>query len=476
MALRIAVLFTLILWASLGLNCSGTPSTTDEGLGTEVTSSQEPAAESQDGGSSSEGTGTVTNPTYHGHIKALMEKHCNSCHKTGGMGPFPLDSLERLSTMKSAVLSAVVDKRMPPWQADNSCNDYSNDFSMPQHEIDLLSRWVKNGAPAGEPSEYKPPKNPHQLALPRVDLRVKMKEPYTPPSKRVDDYRCFLIDWPLKETQFVTGFRVQPGNAETVHHLIVYMADAKDAAAYLAEDAKSPGVGYNCYGGPGGGGYPGLLGAWAPGTPATVYPKGTGLRVEPGAKLVLQVHYNVTKKPVLPDQSVIELMLEKKVKQQAMIAPFVNPVWMMNKKTMKLPKGQSNILFEFGADLTTLTGGGTVTVYGAAMHMHMLGKTGNMKVQRKDGKEECLLQIPRWDFDWQSTFLLRKPIVLNEGDKIHMQCNFDNSAKGQPTVDGKKLKPTDVFWGGGSTDEMCMSFLYITCNDADGKANNCFDF
>ncbi|TNE47474.1 MAG: hypothetical protein EP343_20095 [Deltaproteobacteria bacterium] len=473
---RMVLFLALFVWASLGLNCSGTTTPSDGDSSSEVTSSQESPGSTQDGGSPSEGISVVSNPTYHGHIKALMEKHCNSCHKTGGMGPFPLDSLERLMPMKSAVLSAVTDKRMPPWQADNTCNDYSNDFSMPQHEIDLLSRWVKNGAPVGDPSEYQPPKDKPALQLPRVDLRVKMKEAYTPPENRVDDYRCFLIDWPLKETQFVTGFRVQPGNTETVHHLIVYMADAKDAAAYLQEDANSPGIGYNCYGGPGGGGYPGLLGAWAPGTPATVYPKGTGLRVEPGAKLVLQIHYNVTRKPVKPDLSVIELMLEKKVKQQAMIAPFVDPIWMINKKTMKLPKGQSNIPYEFSADLTTLTGGGTVTVYGAAMHMHMLGKTGTMRIQRKDGEEQCLLRIPRWDFNWQSTFLLQKPIVLNEGDKIFMQCMFDNSAQAQPTVEGKKQKPSDVFWGGGSTDEMCLSFLYITCNDADGKANNCFDF
>lgn len=473
---RLGLVFLLLLGFGSWFACGSQP-TTSQGSESIANSSQEPHIQSADASVVTEqDLPTVTNPTYFGHIKSIVEKNCVVCHQAGGLGPFSLTEYDQLLTFKSVVRSSVLSRRMPPWQADPQCNQYTNDFSMPQRDIDMLVRWLDGDQAKGEASGYQPPPPNTALALPRVDLRLKMQEPYTPSSSRVDVYRCFVIDWPVKDTRFVTGFRVQPGNAETVHHLIVYLSGPKDAQIYLNEDAKDPGNGYSCYGGPGGSAYPGLLGAWAPGTPATTYPKGTGLRVEAGSKLILQIHYNLFKKTVTPDQSVVELMLEDKVDQEAMIAPFVNPIWMLNKQTMKLPQGESQIRHQFDADLTTLTGGGTITVYGAALHMHSLAKTGTLKAKYKDGKEQCMLHIPRWDFNWQSSFLFKAPIILKEGDKIWMECLFDNSADNQPVVDGKRQKPQDVFWGAASTDEMCLGFLYITCRDGDGKPGFCFDF
>lgn len=483
---RICVVFLWSFCIAAWFGCSSPPTTSQEISSENTTSStQEPHSSPTDGGVGSSADADVgsestpspvTHPTYFGHIKAIVEQNCTVCHQYGGLGPFSLTEFDQLLTFKSVVKSSVLARRMPPWQADPNCNQYSNDFSMPQRDIDLLVKWLDGDTAKGEPSSYQRPAPNTSLALPRTDLKLKMKEPYTPSSSRVDVYRCFVIDWPEQQTRFVTGFRVQPGNPETVHHLIVYLAGPKDAAIYVNEDAKDKENGYDCYGGPGGDKYPGLLGAWAPGTPATTYPKGTGLRVEPGSKLILQVHYNILKKAVAPDQSVVELMVEDKVDQEAMIAPFVNPVWLINRQTMKLPQGESQIRLHFDADLTTLTGGGTITVYGAALHMHALGKTGTLKAKFKDGKEQCMLHIPRWDFNWQSSFLLKQPITVKEGDKIWMECLFDNSADNQPMVDGIRQKPRDVFWGAASSDEMCLGFLYITCKDGDGKPGFCFDF
>lgn len=468
--LVLCVVLASLLWAA----CSGT-----ETLSPNETFSSEQTADASAAAPGPERPGSLQSvkaPTYYGHVKSLFEQHCNSCHKPGGLGPFSLMKFEQLLSFKGALRSSIVERRMPPWQAAEGCNEYSNDFSMSQDKVELLKRWFEQGMRKGNESDYQAPQAKASLELPRVDLEIKMPEPYTPPANKLDDYRCFVMDWPHKDLRFVTGFRVKPGNTETVHHLIIYLAGKKDAATYEAVDQKDPGPGYRCFGGPEGDAYPSLLGAWAPGTPATLYPKGTGLQVEPGSKLILQIHYNVTRKPVKPDQSVIELMVEKKVKQRAMISPFVDPVWLINKRTMHLPKGQSDVRFHYKTDLTNLTGGGTITLYGAAMHMHNLGKSGSMSVTKKDGTKKCLLNIPRWDFNWQSTFLLKKPVVLKRGDTMRMECRWDNSAQNQPVVNGVRRKPQDVYWGSGSYDEMCLSFLYITCKDPDGDPSDCFEF
>ncbi len=114
------VLFlALFVWASLGLNCSGTNTPSEGGSGNEVASSQESPGSTKDGGSPPEGISVVSNPTYHGHIKALMEKHCNSCHKTGGMGPFPLDSLERLMLMERRTTASTSHHRLDQQVKEN---------------------------------------------------------------------------------------------------------------------------------------------------------------------------------------------------------------------------------------------------------------------------------------------------------------------------------------------------------------------
>src|SRR5439155_15290894 len=128
--------------------------------------------------------------------------------------------------------------------------------------------------------------------LTRVDLHLEMPVEYTQ-AQNPDEYRCFLIDWPSTTNQYVTGFRANPGNSSVVHHAIAFLIQPEDVATYQQLDAADLAPGYTCFGGPGG---PvedaSWVGAWAPGTPGTMYPADTGLLVRPGSKIALQVHYN----------------------------------------------------------------------------------------------------------------------------------------------------------------------------------------
>ena len=52
--------------------------------------------------------------------------------------------------------------------------------------------------------------------------------------------------------------------------------------------------------------------------------------------------------------------------------------------------------------------------------------------------------------------------MLNVGDKLGIECHWDNSASNQRVVDGKKLDPVDLHWGDGTGDEMCLGIFYMT--------------
>lgn len=423
-------------------------------------------------------------PTYYNAIKALFETRCLACHKSDGIGPMPLTEYDQIFALRPLIKQQVKDKIMPPWPADNTCKDYHNNFDLSEAERKTILDWIDQGAKKGDPKDYKAPPPPKVVGLDRVDLNLKMKKAFTP-KKRPDDYRCFVLDWPAKTDKYIVGFQVKPGNPKLVHHIITYLAKPKEASRYTRKDPN--GGGYRCTGTAGGPAALRWLGVWAPGLPGSVYPKDTGIKVEPGSKIIIQIHYNVLTANPSPDQTAIEYKLEDKVKREALLFPWTNPKWLgadlailPGQKNMPIPAGQDNVTHSFAYDpfvFLSLTGSSkisSITIHSAMLHMHWLGKSGKLFL-KQSGKDNCLVNIPRWDFNWQMDFQLKKPITIQAGAQVGISCTWNNTAANQPTVEGVKLKPKNVTWGEGTQDEMCLGIFYITCNTADGDPTECPD-
>jgi len=280
--------------------------------------------------------------------------------------------------------------------------------------------------------------------LARVDLVIQPEEPFLP-QQSPDDYRCFAVDWPETEETFVTGYQVVPDAESIVHHVIAYILPGEyreDLEALEAEDGRP---GYTCYGGPG----PinledaAWLGGWAPGGIDRQLPAGTGIRVAPDSIIVLQMHYNIPSDNTLADQTRIDVMVSQDEQTEAWIQPFANPFWLYGDR-MEIPANSTNHKETFSF---TFQGGGTI--YSANLHMHTLGKSGRFTLQRADGSEQCLLHVPAYDFDWQRSYRFKEPVVIGPGDRLKLECVFDN-----PTDE-------DVHWGDGTEDEMCLTTMYM---------------
>jgi len=115
-----------------------------------------------------------------------------------------------------------------------------------------------NAAPAASGShnahtgESSAPPQPLRAGERFVDL--KMAEAYTPAPPEgggTDEYRCQVIDPGLTKAAFLTGTQVTPENITLAHHAIVYAVPPGGAAAVRAQDAKTPGLGWQCFGGTG---------------------------------------------------------------------------------------------------------------------------------------------------------------------------------------------------------------------------------
>jgi hypothetical protein len=244
-----------------------------------------------------------------------------------------------------------------------------------------------------------------------------------------------------------------------VHHIIAFLASPTEVAAFQELDAADPGPGYACYGGPGRG-RQAWLGSWVPGSSGVDYPAGTGIQVLPGSKVVLQVHYNLSSANAAPDQSSFSVSLASTVQKVAIVQPWANPAW-VQEGGMPIPAGQQDVRYRFAFDLvpmlSRLTNGvfrdnAPITVYSSALHMHTLGTRARMEIVRRSGSTECMLDIPRWDFHWQGNYQLAQPKELQAGDRLAVECHWDNSQPGA----------TNVTWGESTRDEMCLGVFYMT--------------
>jgi hypothetical protein len=387
--------------------------------------------------------------TYHSAIKAIIDDKCVSCHHAGGIGPLSFETFADVQKYSASIRDALESGSMPPWPAADDCNDYANDRSLDDASKTAVLDWIARGTPEGEPGTG--PEGQANDGLSRVDRTLTMTVDYTP-NATPDDYRCFLLDWNEPELTYVTGFRAAPGNQQTVHHVIAYLIPPNQVGKYNDLDADDEGPGYTCFGGPGGGldQDTKFIGSWAPGSAGGDLPAGTGIPVQPGSKIALQVHYNAAHGSG-PDRSGIELKLDSTVEKEGNWQFFTNVSWVLG-SGMDIEPMTSDVTHSYKMDPTPfVSGGDPITIHAVGLHMHTLGQTATLSVERAaQAGEVCLLDIPQWDFNWQGSYDLTDPFVLSPGDQLAISCTWDN-----PT-------PNHVSWGEGTGDEMCLGLIYYT--------------
>lgn len=397
---------------------------------------------------------------YYRDVKPILDTNCVSCHQPGAIAPFSLTTYKEAARFHRAMAKAVRDRVMPPWSAAPGCTEYKYDRSLSTEAIETLQEWSLAGAPEGTPSQFTPaPAADLEKGLTRVDHKLTMQERYTPQADSDGDYRCFLMEWPGSSTQFITGFQARPDQFKEVHHMTAYLATPEMAADYRALDAKDPGPGYQCFGGSGGKAM--RLESWAPGRAGGDFPLGTGIQVRPGSLVALQVHYAThgIGKPT-PDQSAIEVKVDDSVEKEAVALYFDNKKWIAQPTTMLIPAGNPAVTHSYISDFSEyvrersgniFTATEPLKIHYVGFHMHKLGVRGKLWIERQSSEQECALEIPRWDFDWQFYYHFKDAKIIMPGDKFGIECEWDNSQGDH-----------DVVWGDKTTDEMCVGIVYVS--------------
>ncbi|MCA2213077.1 monooxygenase [Jidongwangia harbinensis] len=346
------------------------------------------------------------------------------------------------------------------------------------------------------------PQQPLRAGERFVDLKVpEAYAPAPPEGGGSDEYRCQIIDPGLTKTQFLTGTLFTPSNVAIAHHANVYAVPAKGAAAAREHDAKTPGVGWQCFGGTGVPGYEWeqetatWVNSWFPGGPEDLFDQDVGHKVGPGSLLILQTHYNLLAldgKPAEPDRSAVRLRLKDGTPKTRALE-----TWTLDAPT-ELPctadesgplcdraASIADVTKRFGEDVGTMadrqveecTPGGKpkpgntqtcdeeveepATLYGGYSHMHYLGRSIKLELNPGTPKARVLLDVPKFDFDAQRLIKLPSPVDIGPGDTLRATCTHDAGLRKQlPQL--KKLPPRYVVWGDGTSDEMCTNIIFVS--------------
>jgi hypothetical protein len=387
---------------------------------------------SSGGGSGSMGGGSGTGPTWYKDVLPITQVHCIACHTTGGIAPFSLETYASALPNAGAMSADVTSKKMPPWMPADGCGDFRDSRRLPQADIDTIVAWNAAGAPAGNPADAPPPPDAGPGFV--ADATLTPPGAYTPDSSLSDDYRCFIVDPALAADQDVVGYNIEPGQRALVHHVLLYTGPKADA---LTKDAQDATQGWQCFGGPGIGNPPGLLGGWAPGGGAVNYPSGTGIRLKAGDVIAMQVHYNTLAAPVAPDLTTVQLKYAAvgSVTEAALI-PTLDKNFSIPPMAVNYTPPNYPVTFPTA----------TAKLWGVLPHMHTKGVRITMQYDT-----QCLVDIPQWDFHWQQGYYYNQPVQLAPSvNALKLSCTWTN--------------PTNVAvtWGETTSDEMCLGYVYVT--------------
>jgi hypothetical protein len=417
--------------------------------------------------------------TWWRDVEPIVRDKCVICHSPDNIAPFSLETHAQFVGAAPFAAVAIEAGIMPPWLADPSCREYTHPLALSPEQKQTLLSYIAGDMREGDPADA--PKDVVDLRRELVpDVLVDMPTAYMP-TQFPDDYRCFTMAWPEEYTEdmFVTGLEVYPGQRTMVHHVVVFAAAPELAHTYLDLDAADPEPGYECFGDPEAGveAPPARwLGGWAPGMQPFFAPEGAGQRVRPGSTLIMQVHYNTSADQAREDRSSVALELSAAVERPAVLTPVTNPAWRAGDGSMLIPAGEARVTHEVAAghDHTSIApikeelGLGPddpLQIWSAIAHMHLFGNNALLQLRsigEGEGDEECLLDIPRWDFNWQMNFGFATPAVFDVDQELLVRCTWDNSAENQPIINGEPAVPMDRNWGDGSLDEMCIGVFYLT--------------
>ena len=389
-------------------------------------------------------TAASTNVTYYARIARLMQTNCVECHHTGGIAPFPLDTLESVRAHAAAIHQSVERRAMPPWSAAPPAPGHqtlwANDRTLPAGDRTDLLAWTHGSKPVGNVADAPLPRSfASGWKIGKPDAIFELSRAVAVKAEGVMSYVNIEVPTNFTEDKWVTGLEIHPTDRGVVHHVLVFVIN-KDASGRVSRSQTE--------------GLDGFLAAYVPGTNSFIYPNGFAKNIPAGAILRFQLHYTPNG-TATTDQTRLGLKFashapEHEVRVAGLANVFLN-----------IPPGdahhgeKADIPVPFDAKILAFM-----------PHMHVRGSACRYEVVAPDGTRQTLLDVPRYDFNWQHCYRYADPVKVTKGSRIEFTGWYDNSTGNPANPDPNK----NVRWGPQTTEEMLLGYVeYYVDGPSDGQ-------
>jgi hypothetical protein len=399
------------------------------------------------------GTAAAATPTFYKDVAPILNAHCAQCHRPGQVAPMSLITYEQARPWAAAIKEAVLMGKMPPWPAVGPVGHFSNDWRLTPEQIAILRQWAEGHAPKGDPKEAAPAAHEFsdgwEKGTPDVVLSLPHEQKLA--GNGSDLWKWILFDKTFDEDTWIRGLEIRPGNRKVVHHANVFIITPNGKADWskFPEDLEL--AGDNAAGKVGGFNsvkfHVGL-----PGRFSFTSEPGAAVRIRKGSRMRINIHYAPAKTPETDLTQVGLYYASGRIEHEwrdlhCKIYDF------------RIPANSPSHEVRGAKEVTA-----PITVYQVGAHMHLRGKAYRIEAKLPDGQEIELVNIPKWDFEWQLMYNLAKPLKLPKGTLITYLATYDNSS-GNPLVMKYDTPNRDVTNGERTVDEMMGGYVMHTVDD-----------
>ena len=393
-------------------------------------------------------------PTFNKDVLPILQDRCQGCHRPREAAPMSFLTYKETRPWAAAIREAVTSRKMPPWHADPAHGTFRNERRLTAAQIEILSQWARTGAKEGDPKDAPAPRQfASGWTIGKPDLVLDMGADYKVPAAGTVEYTYFVVPTGFSEDRWIEKVELRPGARTVVHHAVLFsrppgskfMKDAKSGTAFVPEPEKEtnqeaepkPGEFFALSGSHE------VLSIYVPGGDAYQVRVGQARLVKAGSDLIFQMHYTARGKEEI-DRTQVGIVFAKQLPKERVINTGI-----LN-TGIKIPPGDASHRETARVRVQT-----DVKLESMFPHMHLRGKAFEITAKLPGGETQTLLRIPRYDFNWQTSYYLTEPIVLPQGTELTAVAWYDNSPNNPYNPDSTK----EVHWGDQSWEEMLIGFV-----------------
>ena len=393
-------------------------------------------------------------PTYSKDVAPIFREKCEACHRPGYIAPMSLQNYTESRPWARSIKNRVETRQMPPWHIDPAVGiqDFQNDRSLSQVEIDTIVRWVDGGAPQGNQADLPPAAvfadddvwNYAERFGGPPDLIVR-STPHTMPALSQDHWWKPKVPTGLTEDRWVRAIEIRPSTVEgrrITHHALAMLEQEEDDPETIAQASGLAA---------------GLLMEWAVGKEGEIMRANSGKLMKAGSNIDFDIHYSTAGEEIT---SSVELGLYFYPNGQEPKHRQVLSLW------MGIDGGPGNLLLPPNEVTTSqmfhvMKQNGRIENFQA--HQHLRGKGMQMTAITPDGRSRVLSRVSDFNFNWHNNYVYADNAapLLPKGTVVEIQAWWDNTSANRSNPDPNQW----VGWGDRTVDEMAHAWVNVTYLD-----------